>query len=166
MSNYLAIVDSNKNSVQGGQPVVVTFKGGALNYGDVLTISTSTSTVWSNGGTPPPGTNADGAQVTINNGEITILWNTVLPVQPTNNPSLPPYTIQATNYTYGVGCLVGSFDNGQTYFPIGTNYNFIYLGTGAGSSAPKNISLFFWDLNQGDNSGSITFDISLQRASS
>jgi hypothetical protein len=166
MSSYQVKVDSKANSIQGGQPSILTFSDGALNYGDVLSITTSTSTVWNSGGNVN-GTNADGAQVTVSpGGVVNIDWNSVVPCNPSISTVLPLYSPAAANYTFGVGCLVGTIDSGATYFPIGTNFSLVYLGPGMSSSAPTNICLFFWDLNQGDNQGSITFDITLDRASS
>ena len=52
------------------------------------------------------------------------------------------------------GSLVGSVDGGQTYFAVGTRLEMTILG-------PGRLSLFYWDVNNQDNTGSITATVAL-----
>ena len=49
------------------------------------------------------------------------------------------------------GSLVGSFDNGTTFFLIGTSYS--------GIAAANTLNLYYFDSNNGDNTGSIVVDV-------
>jgi hypothetical protein len=57
------------------------------------------------------------------------------------------HTWNSAQYIYG--SLVGSVDNGKTFFPVGTRLDMPVL-------APGKLSLWCWDSNSADNSGAIT----------
>jgi hypothetical protein len=161
MANFIATVDAKLNSIQGGTGVLVDI--GPLSIGDVLAISTSNSNLWYSGGNTT-GTNADGAPVSIINGIEVIDWANVNPVHPSNTPTpptLPPTYPHAALNTFGIGCLVGSLDLGGTYFAIGTNFTMTFLGSGTYPGVLNALLLYYWDVNSGDNSGTITFDVSV-----
>jgi hypothetical protein len=50
--------------------------------------------------------------------------------------------------------LVGSIDNGRTFFPVGTQLKMTILSYGS-------LSLYYWDSNKEDNSGYVTATIHL-----
>jgi len=52
-------------------------------------------------------------------------------------------------FSFLYGSLVGSLDDGKTFFPVGTRLEMTILGSGQ-------LSLFYWDSNNQDNSGSVT----------
>jgi hypothetical protein len=56
------------------------------------------------------------------------------------------------NYSFLYGTLVGSLDDGQTFFSIGTSRTMILSQSGV-------LTLYCWDSNRGDNSGEITVTI-------
>jgi hypothetical protein len=58
-------------------------------------------------------------------------------------------TFAKDNFSFLYGSLVGSLDGGKTFFGVGTRLEMTIL-------APGKLSLFYWDVNNQDNSGSIT----------
>jgi PEP-CTERM motif len=78
----------------------------------------------------------------------------------TTDPEVPVYangtvigpgsfgTHTQNGHTDAFGTLVGSLDNGTSFFTVGTSFS----GNAATSGTLK---LFYWDSNNGDNSGSI-----------
>lgn len=52
-------------------------------------------------------------------------------------------------FSFLYGSLVGSLDGGQTFFPVGTDLEMTIL------SPPGKLTLYYWDVNNGDNSGSV-----------
>jgi hypothetical protein len=62
------------------------------------------------------------------------------------------FTKNGSNFLYG--CLVGSFDGGATYFAVGTRLEMTILG-------PGKLSLFYWDVNNVDNTGEVTATVAL-----
>ncbi|HEV3455983.1 MAG TPA: hypothetical protein VHG32_05450 [Thermoanaerobaculia bacterium] len=52
-------------------------------------------------------------------------------------------------FAFLYGSLVGSLDGGKTFFPVGTRMEMTVLAKG-------NLSLYYWDVNHDDNSGSVT----------
>ena len=52
------------------------------------------------------------------------------------------------------GCLVGSFDGGTTFFAVGTRLEMTILG-------PGRLSLFYWDVNNQDNTGDVTATVAI-----
>ncbi len=69
-------------------------------------------------------------------------------VTPTN------FTLPGTNFSFLFGSLVGSLDNGRTFFPVGTRLEKTILTAGSGT-----LRLYFWDVNNFDNSGSVAVNI-------
>lgn len=59
---------------------------------------------------------------------------------------------QIGNSKFLFGSLVGSLDGGKTFFGVGT-----YLAMTAVTSGE--LTLYYWDSNNGDNSGSVTANI-------
>lgn len=57
-------------------------------------------------------------------------------------------------FVYLYGSLVGSLDGGQTFFGVGTRLEMTIL-------APGKLSLFYWDSNNADNTGSITATVAV-----
>ena len=156
MQIWSITVDAVNNSISGGQPCVVEF-GGSLAYGDVLTVEAQATDTWSfNAGATP--TNADGAMVTFgpDNREVTIDWSQFSPVSPVN----PPAGSNASAYRFGVGCLVGSMDGGNSFFAVGTRFSTTYMG-GTSPTAPSSLALYYWDGYTPDNDGTITLTVQL-----
>ena len=58
-------------------------------------------------------------------------------------------TFTKGNFSFLYGSLVGSLDGGNTYFGVGTRLEMTVL-------APGNLSLYYWDINNADNSGEVT----------
>jgi hypothetical protein len=52
------------------------------------------------------------------------------------------------------GALVGSIDNGKTYFGVGTNFTMTALTGGT-------LRLYYWDSNSNDNSGQVRVIVSV-----
>ena len=63
-------------------------------------------------------------------------------------------TFTHNGFVYLFGCLVGSIDGGKTFFPVGTRLEMTILGSGR-------LVLFYWDVNNQDNSGSVTATVEL-----
>jgi hypothetical protein len=170
MGLYSTTVDSVTNSIGGGTAAVVTFQT-PLKVGDVLTIQTPLTQTWSSGGGPGY-TNADGVTVTSGSGPVQITWSSF-------NPGTPGADVvttypAASGYSFGVGCLVGSLDGGNSFFSVGTNFTTTVLGNGLLATTPApstkpalaDLSLFFWDVNAGDNLGSLPVTVTVTRRAS
>ncbi len=65
-------------------------------------------------------------------------------------------TFTKNGSTFLYGSLVGSMDGGRTFFPVGTRLEMTILG-------PGKLSLFYWDINNADNSGSILATVTLYK---
>lgn len=63
-------------------------------------------------------------------------------------------TFTNNGFSFLYGSLVGSIDGGQTFFPVGTRLEMTILG-------PGELSLFYWDSNNSDNTGSITATVAV-----
>jgi hypothetical protein len=63
-------------------------------------------------------------------------------------------TFNKNNFNYLYGSLVGSLDGGKTFFPVGTRLEMTILAAGK-------LSLYYWDSNNQDNSGSVTATVVL-----
>jgi hypothetical protein len=63
-------------------------------------------------------------------------------------------TFSHNGFSYLYGSLVGSVDGGKTFFPVGTRLEMTVLG-------PGNLSLYYWDINNADNSGQVTATVAL-----
>jgi hypothetical protein len=168
MGVYQVTVDAKINSIVqqnniGGQPAVITFSS-ALNPGDVLSIQCPLTTTWQSGGGPNT-TNSDGVTVTLGS-PIVIHWSSFNSAKP--SPSLVstlPYP-NAANYSFGIGCAVGSLDMGNTFFPIGSSLTLTNLGNGTSNSPPTALWIFYWDINTLDNAGQIPFSATVTRRAS
>lgn len=95
--------------------------------GDLLTISARPDDTWSAG--PGPRTsNANGL----------------------GNPTGQNFGVYTRNgFAFLYGSLIGSLDGGATFFAVGTRMEMTVL-------APGRLSLYYWDSNNADNSGSVT----------
>ena len=149
------ISKAKENSVTlGGSAVNVQFNP-PLQPGDVLSISTPITDAWDSGGGFHT-TNADGAKIQLG-PPISVDWSQVNTGSPLKH-ELPNHRKNANLYDFAIGGLVGSTDNGTTFFPVGTAYS--------GTILNKNVSdlnLYFWDVNSGDNSGSVTATLRVMR---
>jgi hypothetical protein len=58
------------------------------------------------------------------------------------------------SFAFLYGSLVGSLDGGKTYFPIGTRMEMTILAPGA-------LSLYYWDVNNADNSDSVVATVAV-----
>ena len=61
---------------------------------------------------------------------------------------------QRGDYKFLFGSLVGSFDGGKTYFSVGTYLAMTIL-------MPGELTLYYWDSNNADNTGSVTANVQL-----
>lgn len=148
---YLKTVNAKENSIAGGNPSIVEFSS-PLKPGDTISIITPITQTWNSGGGPNT-TNADGV-VVLMGPPLKVNWGSFNPGRP--NLNAVPKTPNAVNYDYGIGCLVCSFDQGKTFVAIGTHYTATILQEDISS-----LWLYYWDVNNADNSGSITFTITI-----
>lgn len=99
----------------------------AVNPGQLLTISASPDDTWS-AGAGNRTSNANGL----------------------GNPQGGNFgTFTKGDFTFLYGSLVGSLDGGKTYFSVGTRLEMTVL-------APGKLSLYYWDVNNADNTGDVT----------
>ncbi|HOY70610.1 MAG TPA: FxDxF family PEP-CTERM protein [Methylotenera sp.] len=141
-------VDARANSTSGGTGVAVGF-----NAGDAFTVSVNPLDLW-NAGALPRWSNANG--LTGAN-----LLATGAADTNGDNPGVAAGTIIGPgafgNHSQGglsapFGSLVGEWGNALgSYFFIGTNY--------AGVAAASTLNLYYFDSNNGDNTGSINVNI-------
>ncbi|MFB2919570.1 hypothetical protein [Aerosakkonema funiforme] len=70
-------------------------------------------------------------------------------------------TIVNWNYEseFALGSLIGTLDNGKSYFPVGTHLSMTILREG-------NLSFFFWGGDANTNTGAVTATVTVQDASS
>ncbi len=142
-------VDALANSTTGGTGVAVSFT-----VGDAFTVSVNPLDLW-NAGAPPRWSNANGltgADLLATGG-------------PDTNGDIPSgaagtvigSNIFGTHSQGGLdapfGSLVGSWNGGTSLFFIGTNY--------AGVAASSTLNLYYFDSNNGDNTGSILADVNV-----
>ncbi|MBD2412286.1 hypothetical protein FACHB389_20015 [Nostoc calcicola FACHB-389] len=64
---------------------------------------------------------------------------------------------QLVDFQFPFGSLVGTVDNGSTYFPVGTHLELTVLRAGT-------LKLFFWGGDHNTNDGSITANIEVKKA--
>jgi hypothetical protein len=124
-------VSAKLNSVSGG---VGLNTGITVAPGKLLVISADKNDVWSLGAGSRTG-NANGL----------------------GNPfggNFGNFTKPLTNFSFLFGTLVGSLDNGLTFFPIGTRMEQSIVKSGGGT-----LRLYAWDANSADNSGSIAVNV-------
>lgn len=153
MELYLVDVDAMLNSIVGGVPAVVAFDSPLL-PGDILSISANITDLWTSA-EGHRSANADG--VTLSQGPpLKVDWTSFSPGSPAP-ASLPAYK-NAANYIFGIECLVGSIDDGLSFFSIGSHYSERVL-----VPAVSRLLLFYWGANNGDNSGLIKFTIEVTR---
>ena len=125
-------VKAKENSVSGGTPLVT---GINVTKGELLTINVSPDDKWSAG----PGdreSNANGL----------------------SNPFGGNFGLFTHNgFSFFYGSLVGSIDNGKTFFAVGTRMEMSIL-------IPEGrLTLYYWDVNNGDNSGSVIATVAVYR---
>lgn len=102
--------------------------------GDLLTISANPDDTWT-AGPGPRVSNANGL----------------------GNPLGQNFGTHTQNrFTFLFGSLVGSLDGGATFFAVGTRMEQTIL-------APGRLSLYYWDANNVDNSGSVTATVVVYR---
>lgn len=125
-------VKAKENSVSGGAPLVT---GITVSKGELLTISVAPDDKWSAGAADRE-SNANGL----------------------SNPfggSFGVFTKGAFSFFFG--SLVGSLDEGKTFFAVGTRMEMsILFPTGR-------LLLYYWDSNNVDNSGSITATVAVYK---
>ena len=139
-------VDAKANSIADGNAAVFTFSK-PVEIGDKIFVTVPISDFWKSGNSGRS-IGADG--VPVDDGVPN--WSSVDPKTPKANRV--PNTPNAVNYQFAVGCLVGSLDGGNTFFSIGTNFQMTVL-----SGEADSLSLYFWDINNNDNSGTITANV-------
>ncbi|WP_156797095.1 PEP-CTERM sorting domain-containing protein [Nitrosomonas sp. Is79A3] len=141
-------VDAKLNSTSGGSGASV-----SVFSGNSFSVTVGPLDLWS-AGAFPRWSNANG----IDGPD---LLATGLPDTNGDNPGVSAGTIIGSdifgNWTQGglnapFGSLVGSFDNGVSFFNIGTNY--------VGIAASNILNLYYFDSNNGDNIGSIIANVS------
>lgn len=136
----VVVVQAQANSSGGGTGLVF----GPVSTGQGLVITSSTNDLWSAG---PPFRISDANGLTGDRFAV-----------PGDDSGAVPGTQIGANYgfhtqgnlTAHFGTLVGRI--GSTYQLLGANYNGTAWGTG-------NLELFYWDSNNFDNFGEITFNI-------
>jgi hypothetical protein len=120
-------VDPNTNSSVDGVPLKT---GVMVNKGDVLKISVPVDQYWSNSPQLAGACNADG------------------------KPAEPK---ELKGHSFPLASLVGSLDDGKTFFLVGTKFEKTVTASGA-------LTLFFWDTDSGNNSGFVTARITKIKA--
>jgi hypothetical protein len=125
MAQFQFEVKAKENSVSGGVPLVT---GITVSKGQLLTISVSPDDKWSAGAADRE-SNANGL----------------------SNPFGGNYGVfTKAPFSFFYGSLVGSLDDGKTFFAVGTRLEMsILFPTGR-------LLLYYWDVNNADNTGSIT----------
>ncbi len=130
--NVFAQGDSVNNGAGTGKLVNI-----VLNKGDVLVINTGKRDVWSLGsGRRTSNANGLGNPFGDDFGNLTI-----------------------GNFSFLFGSLVGSLDNGRTFFPVGTHLEQTIL-----TENPGKLRLYAWDSNFSDNSGFIEAEVHVIKA--
>ena len=153
MGIYLVDVDAMQNSIVGGTPAVVTFES-PLRPGDMLSITAVVTDLWTSEEGHRPA-NADG--VTLAEGSpLALDWTSYRPGTPAQD-TVPKYK-NASNYIFGIDCLVGSIDNGTSFFSIGSHYSERVL-----VPAVPTLLLFYWGANNGNNRGTIRFTVEVAK---
>lgn len=120
-------VEANAHSVSapGGAGLNT---GIVVGPGKLLVISANKQDTWSLGATAARTGNANGLSFAI----------------------FGNFTKPLTNFSFLFGTLVGSLDNGLTFFPIGTRMEQTIVKGGGGT-----LRLYCWDANNADNTGTI-----------
>jgi hypothetical protein len=123
-------VKAKENSVSGGAPLVT---GISVSKGQLLTISVPPDDKWSAGAADRE-SNANGL----------------------SNPFGGNYGVFTKGpFSFFYGSLVGSLDDGKTFFAVGTRMEMsILIPSGR-------LLLYYWDVNNADNTGSITATVAV-----
>lgn len=66
---------------------------------------------------------------------------------------------RTVEFEFALGSLIGTLDNGQTYFPVGTHLEMTILRDG-------NLSFLFWGGDSNTNDGSLTANVEVRESSS
>jgi hypothetical protein len=124
------IVKAKENSVSGGAPLVT---GISVTKGQLLTISVPQDDKW-RAGVADRESNANGL----------------------SNPFGGNYGVFTKgSFSFFYGSLIGSLDEGKTFFAVGTRMEMsILIPSGR-------LLLYYWDVNNADNTGSITATVTL-----
>jgi hypothetical protein len=131
MAQFQFEVKAKENSVSGGVPLQT---GISLSKGELLTVSVSPDDQWG-AGVHSRTSNANGL----------------------NNPFGGDFGLFTKHgFSFLFGSLVGSLDDGKTFFPVGTKLELTIL-------APGRLSFFYWDSNNEDNSGSVTATVAVYK---
>jgi len=125
-------VKAKENSVTGGTPLVT---GITVTKGELLTINVAPDDKWSAGAADRE-SNANGL----------------------SNPFGGNYGVFTKGpFSFLYGSLVGSLDEGKTFFAVGTRMEMsILFPTGR-------LLLYYWDSNNGDNTGSVVATVALYK---
>jgi hypothetical protein len=125
MAQFQFEVKAKENSVSGGAPMVT---GISVTKGELLTISVSPDDKWSAGAANRE-SNANGL----------------------SNPFGGNFGVFThNNFSFLFGSLVGSLDEGKTFFAVGTRMEMSIL------IPAGRLLLYYWDVNNADNTGSVT----------
>ncbi len=135
------VVSAAGNSSSGGTALAT---GLTFAVGDAFRVFSSTNDLWSAGELP---------RFSDGNGLIADRFATAAddsgqPVGTLIGTNFGPYT--QDGFTAAFGTLVGRI--GGTYYNLGANNSLVTTSAGE-------LELFYWDSNNGDNSGSISFNI-------
>jgi hypothetical protein len=141
------IVDAKANSSTGGVPLATL----SLTPGEVITVSASTNDLWSAGDLPRL-SDANGLVV----HRIASASDDSGPRDGTTVITEPFILWTQDGFTAPFASLVGRV--GSEYQLLGTSFTGSFTNAGT-------LELFFWDQNNGDNSGSITAHITTAAAS-
>jgi hypothetical protein len=139
------VVKADDNSTSGGVGMSTVF----LNAGQSFSVSVGASDLW-NAGALPRWSNADGLTGSLLYGSGT---DAEVPVYANGTQIGGNFGAWSQNgLTAAYGTLVGQFGSGA-FFSIGTSYAGI-------ASASDTLKLFYFDSNNGDNTGSVMATIS------
>jgi hypothetical protein len=126
------VVKAKENSVSGGTALVT---GITVTKGELLTISVAPDDKWSAGAADRE-SNANGL----------------------SNPFGGNFGVFTKGpFSFFYGSLVGSLDEGKTFFAVGTRMEMsILFPTGR-------LLLYYWDVNNVDNTGSVTATVAVYK---
>ncbi len=125
-------VHAKQNSVSGGIPIDTKL---SVSPGQILVISVDEKDTWSAG---------SGYRTSNANG--------------LGNPLGNDFGVfKKDNFAFLYGSLVGSTDNGMSFFPIGTELNMPIL------TSNGVLLLYYWDSNNQDNSGSVSVTVNIHK---
>lgn len=139
-SAALYVVDAQNNTVGAGLPTA------SLSAGQLFTVTVDPLDLW-NAGALPRWSNANGL---IGNLFATGTDESGQPVNTLIGQDWGTWTFHSL--TAAFGALVGSLNNGSSYFMIGTNYSGLAATSGT-------LKLYYWDTTGGDNTQYITANV-------